>query len=180
MAPSMSLAAAHMHRERHLSPSLSPSLPLSPSLSSSSIDESPRAEAPGARGGEGEGVRAGQGEGVKRPVVWGDDGSSHASDAQKRDEPTVGEGTNSPAGMWGAAAAGEGAATSEMEGWGVHSLGAALGADAVNRKPNPLHFFFFFFFTLVTGPRRSLSLTLSDTRVNEPQILHALHPDPDP
>ena len=30
--------------------------------------------------------------------------------------------------------------------------------------------FFFFFFTLVTGPRRSLSLKLSDTRVCEPQI----------
>jgi len=30
--------------------------------------------------------------------------------------------------------------------------------------------FFFFFFTLVTGPRRSLSLKLSDTRVYEPQI----------
>ena len=29
--------------------------------------------------------------------------------------------------------------------------------------------FFFFFFTLVTGPRRSLSLKLSDTRVYEPQ-----------
>jgi len=29
---------------------------------------------------------------------------------------------------------------------------------------------FFFFFTLVTGPRRSLSLKLSDTRVYEPQI----------
>ena len=28
---------------------------------------------------------------------------------------------------------------------------------------------FFFFFTLVTGPRRSLSLKLSDTRVYEPQ-----------
>ena len=28
----------------------------------------------------------------------------------------------------------------------------------------------FFFFTLVTGPRRSLSLKLSDTRVYEPQI----------
>ena len=28
----------------------------------------------------------------------------------------------------------------------------------------------FFFFTLVTGPRRSLSLQLSDTRVYEPQI----------
>ena len=31
-------------------------------------------------------------------------------------------------------------------------------------------FFFFFFFTLVTGPRRSFSLKLSDTRVFEPQI----------
>jgi len=29
---------------------------------------------------------------------------------------------------------------------------------------------FFFFFTLVAGPRRSLSLKLSDTRVYEPQI----------
>ena len=28
----------------------------------------------------------------------------------------------------------------------------------------------FFFFTLVTGPRRSLSLKLSDTRVYEPYI----------
>ena len=28
---------------------------------------------------------------------------------------------------------------------------------------------FFFFFTLVTGPRRSLSLKLSDTRVYEPR-----------
>jgi len=31
-------------------------------------------------------------------------------------------------------------------------------------------FFFFFVFTLVTGPRRSLSLKLSDKRVHEPQI----------
>jgi len=30
--------------------------------------------------------------------------------------------------------------------------------------------FFFFFFTLVIGPRRSLSLKLSDMRVYEPQI----------
>ena len=30
--------------------------------------------------------------------------------------------------------------------------------------------FFFFFFTLVTGPRRSFSLKLSDKRVYEPQI----------
>jgi len=32
------------------------------------------------------------------------------------------------------------------------------------------YIFFFFFFTLVAGPRRSLSLGLSDTRVCEPQI----------
>ena len=31
-------------------------------------------------------------------------------------------------------------------------------------------FFFFFFFTFVTGPRGSLRLKLSDTRVYEPQI----------
>ena len=35
------------------------------------------------------------------------------------------------------------------------------------RKGGP---YFFFFFTLVTGPRRSLSLKLSDTGVYEPQI----------
>jgi len=34
----------------------------------------------------------------------------------------------------------------------------------------------FVFFTLVTGPRRSLSLKLSDTRVYEPQIRSALCP----
>jgi len=34
---------------------------------------------------------------------------------------------------------------------------------------------FFFFFTLVTGPRRSLSLELSDTRVYEPQIPCGIH-----
>jgi len=33
-----------------------------------------------------------------------------------------------------------------------------------------LEAFFFFFFTLVTGPGRSLSLKLSDTRVYEPHI----------
>ena len=35
-----------------------------------------------------------------------------------------------------------------------------------------VHTFFFFFFTLVTGPRRSLSLQLSDTKVYEPQLVH--------
>ena len=38
------------------------------------------------------------------------------------------------------------------------------------------NFFFFFFFTLGTGPRRSLSLALSDTRVSEPQIRARLSP----
>ena len=33
---------------------------------------------------------------------------------------------------------------------------------------------FFFFFTLVTGPRKSLSLKLSDTRVYEPQVAFSL------
>ena len=32
-----------------------------------------------------------------------------------------------------------------------------------------------FFFTLVTGPRRSLSLKLSDTKVYEPQIRARMH-----
>ena len=38
-------------------------------------------------------------------------------------------------------------------------------------------FFFFLFFTLVTGPRRSLSLKMSDTKVDEPQIRNALSTD---
>ena len=37
----------------------------------------------------------------------------------------------------------------------------------------------FFFFTLVTGPRRSLSLKMSDTRVYEPQIRARLYVDVD-
>ena len=37
-------------------------------------------------------------------------------------------------------------------------------------QPSTFFFFFFFFFTLVTRPRRSLSLRLSDARVYEPQI----------
>ena len=35
---------------------------------------------------------------------------------------------------------------------------------------NPAHEFTYFFFTLVTGPRSSLSLKRSDSRVYEPQI----------
>ena len=42
----------------------------------------------------------------------------------------------------------------------------AHGASAPPPSCTP----FFFFFTLVTGPRRSLSLKLIDTRVYEPQI----------
>jgi len=41
-------------------------------------------------------------------------------------------------------------------------------------------FFFFFFFTLVTGPRWSLSLELSDTRVYDPQIFEAVRCLPRP
>ena len=36
-------------------------------------------------------------------------------------------------------------------------------------RSRPESILFFFFFTLVTGPRRSLSLKLSDTRVSESQ-----------
>ena len=41
------------------------------------------------------------------------------------------------------------------------------GAD---RPDAPVPFLLLFFFTLVTGPRRSLRLKLSDTRDYEPQI----------
>ena len=40
-----------------------------------------------------------------------------------------------------------------------------------SRRPRPSGTFFFFFFTPVTGPRRSLSLKLSDTRVDAPQMV---------
>ena len=62
--------------------------------------------------------------------------------------------------------------------WAVNkelSLSAAAEDHRVRRCQRclqPLNrgglFFFFFFFTLVTGPRRSLSLKLSDTKVYEP------------
>ena len=48
--------------------------------------------------------------------------------------------------------------------------GIVRKAQTLNSKPSILNPDFFFFFTLVTGPRRSLSLKLSDTRVYEPQI----------
>ena len=50
-----------------------------------------------------------------------------------------------------------------------HSLRARIARDGYGHNDAEL-FFFFFFFTLVTGPRRSLSLKLSDTRVYEPHI----------
>ena len=49
--------------------------------------------------------------------------------------------------------------------------GSPARASAVSGAGAGAHLcFFFFFFTLVAGPRRSLSLELSDTRVYEPQI----------
>jgi len=48
---------------------------------------------------------------------------------------------------------------------------SCLAHKSPDHPPPPLsRYFFFFFFTLVTGSRRSLSLTLSDTRVYEPQL----------
>jgi hypothetical protein len=58
--------------------------------------------------------------------------------------------------------------------FGVESLVWYLGVEEVLQRREGLApeavlaFFFFFFFTLVTGPRRSLSLKLSETRVFEP------------
>jgi len=59
-------------------------------------------------------------------------------------------------------------------GAGVGGGGAAGGA---RRYLSPLPTLLFFF-TLVTGPRRSLSLKLSDTRIYEPQM--RLPPTSDP
>ena len=63
------------------------------------------------------------------------------------------------------------------------SLDSGLRILSLARSTVPVpFFFFFFFFTLVTGPKRSLSLKLSDTRVYEPQIRARLvttaHPFP--
>ena len=52
----------------------------------------------------------------------------------------------------------------------MHSLFRIKVADEEQLEKEEDEIFFFFFFTLVTGPRRSLSLKLSDTRVYEPQI----------
>jgi len=49
-----------------------------------------------------------------------------------------------------------------------HSLVSQRGVLRKKHTPT-VNFFFFFFLTLVTGPRRSLRLKLSDTRVYEPQ-----------
>ena len=54
-------------------------------------------------------------------------------------------------------------------GWHLSSEELDVAIAASRRRGSHL-FFFFFFFTLVTGPRRSLSLKLSETRVYEPQI----------
>ena len=45
-----------------------------------------------------------------------------------------------------------------------------LGVRRSRAHPRPKFFFFFVFFTLVTGPKRSLSLDLSDTRVYASQM----------
>ena len=47
---------------------------------------------------------------------------------------------------------------------------AGVGVDTPSSDGVTPPTFFFFFFTLVTGPRRSVSLKLSDTRVHEPQL----------
>ena len=51
----------------------------------------------------------------------------------------------------------------------THPFPTRLAATRVHLA-TALRGFFFFFFTLVTGPRRSLSLKLSDTRAYEPQM----------
>jgi len=53
---------------------------------------------------------------------------------------------------------------------GLHMRAPALGMHSPDRSPCSQFLLFVFFFTLVTCPRRSLSLKLSDTRVSEPQI----------
>jgi len=49
---------------------------------------------------------------------------------------------------------------------------ATTPAPWASRPLKSTEVFFFFFFTLGTGPRRPLSLKLSETRVYEPQIHH--------
>ena len=55
-----------------------------------------------------------------------------------------------------------------LEGLIAPSIGGHLALPILVKTRHML--FFCFFFTLVTGPSRSLSLELSDTRVYEPQI----------
>ena len=51
----------------------------------------------------------------------------------------------------------------------VLQVPCSLGNEPSERVDDAVRVsFFFFIFTLVTGPRRSLSLTLSDTKVYEP------------
>jgi len=61
-----------------------------------------------------------------------------------------------------------GRAVSYEQGTPVSHLLAKV--TCARRALSPSHNFFFFFFTLVTGPRRSLGLKLSDTSVYAPQI----------
>ena len=63
--------------------------------------------------------------------------------------------------------------TVKFEGDTLRNAGAGcvcdcFGSGVAERQPSSL------FLTLVTGPRRSLSLKLSDTRVYEPQIIFDL------
>ena len=51
-----------------------------------------------------------------------------------------------------------------------NEVDSGAGKGQVGFEESEYFFFFFFLFTLVTGPRRSLSLKLSDTSVYEPQI----------
>jgi len=53
---------------------------------------------------------------------------------------------------------------------GLDCLICAIGNHIADGITSAIILCFFFFLTLVTGPRRSLSLKLSDTRVYEPQI----------
>ena len=52
----------------------------------------------------------------------------------------------------------------------VEKWSRARAACRVAVRGHPTPHTFFFFFTLLTGPRRSLSLKMSDTRVYAPQI----------
>ena len=50
----------------------------------------------------------------------------------------------------------------------IETAATMVNLSTVQARPEPI--FFFFFFTLVTGPRRCLSLKLGDTRLYVPGI----------